>query len=59
MKKTRIVTCVLLLLLVVMLSINVSSFPAVAQGAYHVGVTWGSRYNQNQDEMFQQNQRGR
>ena len=53
MKKTRIVTCVLLLLLVVMLSINVSSFPAVAQGAYHVGVTWGSRYNQNQDEIWE------
>jgi hypothetical protein len=47
MKKTRIAICALLLLLVVMLSGNVTSFPAVAQGAYHVGVTWGSRYGQD------------
>jgi len=47
MKKTRIAICMLLLLLFVTLWVNVNSFPAVANGAYHVGVTWGSQYGQD------------
>jgi len=51
MKKTRIVICAMMLLLVVMLLGNATTFPAVAQGAYHVGVTWGSRYQQEYPEV--------
>src|SRR3989304_3395469 len=55
MKKARIATYALLLLLslVVALSGSVTSFPAVAQ-AYHVGVTWGSRYGQDNSTELQE-----
>jgi len=47
MKKTTSFTFVLLLLLFVL----GGSLPAIVQGVYHVGVTWGSPYNVEYDEQ--------